>query len=778
MSFDYSVMAVQLIFKNSAVKDQKPSPGAITKGEIALNSHEQSAGLFLKDTSGAIQQVGGVAIQNDAPGSPVRGSVWLKRDDLTLRVHDGTAWQRVAGSSSGGGGGTTTIIAADGLSASRSGDEYTLSFDFDANKGLGIESAKAVVKLGAGLEFDAGGNIQAINPPLNYEGIVDLTSATVPAANPGDFYSSSTGGSISSEWGAVITNASAGDSTAVGDLVTYNGTDWSLIPTGGAPGATNLSNTPSANDVVVESSTGADTTIAAATRTTAGVMTASDKAAIDGDFVLLEDGGTRQDITGGGGLTTDGLLEAGGGIKITGGLNDAAYRPGIVSTNGTNLRLMTGDSALGFARGDYSYAFLAQISSTFSVGMSMTAEDLRKFNPNAGDLSVNMWNAKTDRQDLANVSNVDCYIAQFPQPTGQTNLPTTSITGFTARPTTTGFEYGDPGLLFTGFKSSLQRATNFNFLANGDSPNFFKGNTYVGGSTARNTLETWLSTLTEEQEEKYRTGTFIAPADVAEPGDGKWMRQWWYDQQTPEEQALIDAGELAYPTNLLPENFTDTFTLGDLTKIDLEPSNSRVRLGAVEFKGNGTSTTTRSRGIVYSSTLNALLATNRVETTGSNIAAFYARVDPFRMDVDGNLQLDEIGIATSYRSNFPLAGADAGSSGRFGGYVGFFAEQGSNIHYDDMWTGANDIIAFQSSVRAATKGSSKAYNLYIQGTAPNYIAAPLGLGTDDPDPNAQLDVNGDILCSDKNKGVILVSPNNTQYRLTVANDGTLSTSAV
>jgi|TARA_R110002020_G_scaffold5928_3_gene24452 hypothetical protein len=38
--------------------------------------------------------------------------------------------------------------------------------------------------------------------------------------------------------------------------------------------------------------------------------------------------------------------------------------------------------------------------------------------------------------------------------------------------------------------------------------------------------------------------------------------------------------------------------------------------------------------------------------------------------------------------------------------------------------------------------------------------------------------NGDITCSNNTKGLVLKSPNGTLYRLSVANDGTLSTSAV
>jgi hypothetical protein len=100
----------------------------------------------------------------------------------------------------------------------------------------------------------------------------------------------------------------------------------------------------------------------------------------------------------------------------------------------------------------------------------------------------------------------------------------------------------------------------------GDAPNYFAGNTYIGGTTARNTFDLWKSTLTEEQLEQLEAGTLVAPANVSLPGDGEFARQWYYDQQDAETQAELDAGTLDYPTHLAAATFTDTFDLGDNTK--------------------------------------------------------------------------------------------------------------------------------------------------------------------------------------------------------------------
>ena len=69
-----------------------------------------------------------------------------------------------------------------------------------------------------------------------------------------------------------------------------------------------------------------------------------------------------------------------------------------------------------------------------------------------------------------------------------------------------------------GIYSTLTNASadgsNFNFYAANGAPNFFKGNTYIGGSTSSNTFDLWKSTLTEEQLEQYKAGTYAVPANV------------------------------------------------------------------------------------------------------------------------------------------------------------------------------------------------------------------------------------------------------------------------
>ena len=126
----------------------------------------------------------------------------------------------------------------------------------------------------------------------------------------------------------------------------------------------------------------------------------------------------------------------------------------------------------------------------------------------------------------------------------------------------------------------------YNFFAEGSAPNFFKGDTYIGGSTSSNTFELWKSTLTEEQLEQYEAGTYAVPANVSLPGDGEFARQWWYDQQSAEDQALIDSGELEYPTHLAAATFTDTFNLGVTTNINLLSNGRGEFSGGLKITGN------------------------------------------------------------------------------------------------------------------------------------------------------------------------------------------------
>ena len=169
-------------------------------------------------------------------------------------------------------------------------------------------------------------------------------------------------------------------------------------------------------------------------------------------------------------------------------------------------------------------------------------------------------------------------IANFYGFSSQLNVPTADA-DFTGE--TVGFKAGDSLGIKTkgscyGFKSDIDADGDrtYNFYAEGNAPNYFAGDTYIGGTTETTTLGLWKSTLSEEQKEQLEAGTLVAPANVSTPGDGSFARQWWYDQQSAEDQALIDSGELDYPSHFQAANFTDTFVLGRNTKINLRANGS------------------------------------------------------------------------------------------------------------------------------------------------------------------------------------------------------------
>ena len=86
--------------------------------------------------------------------------------------------------------------------------------------------------------------------------------------------------------------------------------------------------------------------------------------------------------------------------------------------------------------------------------------------------------------------------------------------------------------------------------------------------------------------------TLVAPADVAFPGDGSFARQWYYDQQSAEDQALLDGGEIEYPEHFAAATFTDTFALGDNTSTqpELEPILGQFKGGVKVLTGGDRNT--------------------------------------------------------------------------------------------------------------------------------------------------------------------------------------------
>ncbi len=543
-------MAVKILHKRSAVEFKSATGAQLELGELALNYNESGPYLQCKDAAGEIAQLGGVYIGASAPGNELKGAWWLRDTDSTLFLYDGTRWVSIAGG--GGGGGTgdiTEVIGGDGIKATELVGVVTVEVDLAADShGLSIVGGKlqadiattsslGTVKIGDGIDVDASGEISVdlsgvdVNADLEY----------VPDGNNN----------------AEITNTAGDDATV--PIAIQADSDATPTPTAGVAGLfTGLEKEKLAG-------------IEAGAQVNGVPVTISDTAPVDpadGDlwwnssnnsgrlYVYYKDANSSQwvesspqgdtltesdadvlylskvsDDTAAGEITFEKVTTHEVGIKT----NKAS------SLNGSNALFISQDDAVAFQFDSTSVVDGAGTSSGALFSFSTT--DLFQ-KPTNGVSSYIEDGAK-------NVDAISCFNANLGTSVASDNY-------------------------IAGFRSSVNNGANtsgagteYNFYAVGNAPNFFTGDTHIGGSPARNTFELYKSTLTEEQLEQLEAGTLVAPANVSLPGDGSFARQWWYDQQSAEDQALIDSGELDYPTHLAAATFTDTFALGDNTKINL-----------------------------------------------------------------------------------------------------------------------------------------------------------------------------------------------------------------
>lgn len=132
-----------------------------------------------------------------------------------------------------------------------------------------------------------------------------MTQADVPAqnllhANLTDTATEGHPGTVINIPGGVTGNAVA---IAADDTLVDSG-----VPPGGAGGTTDLSNTPSATEVTVESSSGQNTSIVGATGLLAGVLTAADKVLLDASVPDSRAVNSGTGLSGGGDLSQDRTL--------------------------------------------------------------------------------------------------------------------------------------------------------------------------------------------------------------------------------------------------------------------------------------------------------------------------------------------------------------------------------------------------------------------------------------------------------------------------------------
>jgi hypothetical protein len=100
-------MALQHL--RSSTADKRPTPVAMSDGQLAINTNLASPGLFLKDSNGDLVKVGPVHVGTTAPNATPaaggqagnsKGELWLDTtaSDYTLKTWDGSAWREIAAS--------------------------------------------------------------------------------------------------------------------------------------------------------------------------------------------------------------------------------------------------------------------------------------------------------------------------------------------------------------------------------------------------------------------------------------------------------------------------------------------------------------------------------------------------------------------------------------------------------------------------------------------------------------------------------------------------------
>lgn len=299
----------------------------------------------------------------------------------------------------------------------------------------------------------------------------------------------------------------------------------------------------------------------------------SDAVGVEGQYLSIAADAEAQTVATTETTTFKGLVDADKGISVTGGDSSADFYyqlsdDSIRVTKALNLRkhLNVSNSSDPDSRRSLG-TFSTLKASLVTNNSSPTAGHVgiqSLFSVASGETAVHVSHfcaASSDNIQNLNVENYYGFVTGGIRQ-GSKNYNFYSSGGITAG-STENYGFYSAGL------TTISAGINYNFYADGNAPNFFAGDTHIGGSTARNTFDLWKSTLTEEQLEQYQAGTYAVPANVSVPGDGSFARQWWYDQQSAEDQALIDSGELEYPTHLAAATFTDTFDLGDNTKIKL-----------------------------------------------------------------------------------------------------------------------------------------------------------------------------------------------------------------
>ena len=216
-------------------------------------------------------------------------------------ISNGSAWQKVDNTQD-----VNSVFGRQGIVVASQSDYATFYADIndaysDAKVDLNLNVASAnptQVLSWSGTDYvwvdqqsggGGGGDVISVN---GKQGVVTLDTDEIPEGatnlyNVQSDWTATTGAAVILNKPTLSTVATTGD---YGDLlntpnlatVATSGSYNDLIDKPTIPGGTNIGSTPSASNVVITSSTGGDGTVAAATQSLAGVMTAADKLKLDG----------------------------------------------------------------------------------------------------------------------------------------------------------------------------------------------------------------------------------------------------------------------------------------------------------------------------------------------------------------------------------------------------------------------------------------------------------------------------------------------------------------
>ena len=409
-------------------------------------------------------------------------------------------------------------------------------------------------------------------------------------------------------------------------------------------------------------------------------------------------------------LNANGLGEFKGGVKVSGG-TESSVDTGLYSEDpGNEIKIAVNG---------------AEVARLYEgIGLNMSIGQLSQLDSTSGSITNFQARYNGTGHGSQNFTNIKSLV------TADTGIADSEVNGFlSAVSNHNGADVQIAGYHSSIYTSNAPNGTAYNFYAPQNAPNFFRGDTYIGGSVSRNTRELWESTLTEEQKEQLSAGTLAIPANVSVPGDGSFARQWWYNQQSAEDQALIDSGELDYPSHFQAANFVDTFALGDATNIDFIAADGTVKLKGISFnKGATTADKIDFNGFYFSNFHNCpLLLASCHSDSDTEVTALKVTPYAYYPETDKNKNLTKaIGLylespIVTQGDNDDALLDDIRTIGIQGHDAAKLSENGSSYC----------ISSFQNNPGSAEIALGKtAYNFYADGTAPNYFSGTVIVSKD------------------------------------------------